>query len=531
MSIFQGLDLLSNESYGGLYDIDETLLPFDDGFESYQQMVECEVAMEATSVAMESLSQHLSFLGTTLRTGGITAREAELLHGGISGAMRLIDSESNDISNYIIPSFEAFGTNDTPNKRRTEISMEKMKEILSKGWKAVKKFLMKWIDAIVDFYYKYLGSSVRLEKSARDLAKKASASSRSGTKESTISVNGNTFRDITGGKDQFSSDILQKGLEAFTEVIGEVKEKDAAAGEAITRLMETYSIENIKAATIGDNIAIDSILVGAVGQSVLTSITDSIPKLAKMQSTGASGFVGHITTAEFAKFKNKSVCGDKGEKLDSSLWVWRLTQDMLGNKVAYIKISGAKLGNTDKYLTTDVKIGLAYIEDEDVIKKRHDKEHKITPLKSGSDVATLAEVIADVAKAITESRVDMRVIKKRVDETIKDLDKLNSEVESWTKDYFEKDADGNSKTYGAQYGAVGESTDPNGGNIPARAGTSVGDISKSQITRIVDAYIKTSHNTVRSLAEPYNSIMLQAGSSARAAYDYALASFNNLKDE
>jgi hypothetical protein len=518
-------DIFSQEKFSTSPSESFSYEAFDDGLASYNEMLAATAGYQQLTTSLESLANIHDVAFCTLRTGGLNSNEAITMQYAIDAgtATEMKTALGKPLYEIAVPSVESFG--DSPNYSKTAYSCEKMREVIAKGWNAIRKFLMKWWNAAVDFFYKYLGATVRLEKSARALAAKAADSKKSGTTESTITIGGAMNKDLTPDLVPLAPATIKKDLLLFTQVVEGFKDATGGMTDILTKAIATYDVVKLKQIFSKDQNSTDAgaILANMTIQTTATDVKgvvlEGCPKLATAFGNAVDAGPDDERIRFIGVFNNKKVFGSAG--LQKNEIVIDFTPNgILGNKHIYAKIEGQTLkeGAVEQY-TRSVNLGSDWVKEEDIVKKHHhEKDHKVTPLKTTREVEDMATIVADLAKALSESRIDMRKIKHEVDVALKDLDKLNKEITEWSEEEYKKPEGGVVPTFGENKGSLED-------GIPASAGTP-----RNALIKLIKGFISKSFLSATICAEPYNSLMQLAGASARATYEYANMSFNNLKD-
>lgn len=119
--------------------------------------------------AQEALEAYVSLLEQGLENGGIGSEAAAFLRVGIERF-----EQKYGLEDPLTPGLEAFGGT-ASRMHSTEIALESFKEVLKKGWEAVKKMLLALWRILQDVYTSATAAASRLEKRAdqlRDVASK-----------------------------------------------------------------------------------------------------------------------------------------------------------------------------------------------------------------------------------------------------------------------------------------------------------------------------------------------------------------------
>lgn len=219
---------------------------------------DCDVLVEGQT-AMEA---YMDLLAEASENGGISAQTASFMRVGLERYESLFGMDEG-----LTPANEAFGGTGS-RQQATEVSLEAIKEVLDRGWEAVKAAFKALVNAMKDLYARITNAGGKLEKRANEL--KAKAKSMSGARQTqdkiTISGAAKLFADGQWAGDDVAmmKGFLGESLERFPEAV--VKYAMNAATE-----INKFKPENESA-----DAAIKAILKldGIVGALKTKSVTD-----------------------------------------------------------------------------------------------------------------------------------------------------------------------------------------------------------------------------------------------------------------
>ena len=171
------------------------------GVDAVAELDDVQQGLEALCVAIEA----------TIPEGGLTPQAAGMMRIAYESYSNRLGEEST------IPSMESFG-GQTSRLEQTTISLESIRETLTKVWEAIKAILVRVRDAIVSFFKQLVSGAEKLRVRAKAV-KEASAKTSGDAKEKEIELGSTAAKIAIGSKVDVSNGAVSKLVEVAESAI------------------------------------------------------------------------------------------------------------------------------------------------------------------------------------------------------------------------------------------------------------------------------------------------------------------------
>ncbi len=197
----------------------------DENADAVDELEEIHQGLEAIALSLES----------SLQQGGLTPQSAQFFHIAYESYLNRLGEEPN------APALESFG-GQTSRIQATTISLESVRETLTKIWEAIKAIVVRVRDAIAEFIKRLFDSSFKLRERAEGL--KEAASKIQGQPKIAEVPLGRLAEKLAVGK---KVDVSPTAIAQLAEVAKAAIEYDAHMSEA---LVKAYHI--VERAVVGE---------------------------------------------------------------------------------------------------------------------------------------------------------------------------------------------------------------------------------------------------------------------------------------